>query len=362
MKLLLVSPKTEQSKGGIAVWTDAFLAHCSQYDIDCDLLNIATIGARARQGNARRNFKDEFIRTKSIFRNLCAMLRNVDYDVAHVNTSCGTFGLMRDYFMVRKIKRKQPDCKTVLHFHCDIETQCSSRISLLFLSRIVKMSDQILVLNERNALFLRESYGGSCHIVPNFIDSNLVRADEKTISPVIKEALFVGYVRPEKGIRELYALAQSFPDVTFRLIGEVHDEVARWTKPDNVVLCGKKAHADILSEMDRADVFVFLSHSEGFSIALLEAMARGLPCIASDVGANREMLENAGGVIVSAGDVVEIIAAVEKMTDFQKRKSASEWNLQKVLNCYTSETAMEHLKQIYENQTTETQRKALLQL
>ena len=46
MKLLLVSPKTEQSKGGIAVWTDAFLENCNKYDIDCDLLNIATIGSR----------------------------------------------------------------------------------------------------------------------------------------------------------------------------------------------------------------------------------------------------------------------------------------------------------------------------
>ena len=43
-KLLLVSPKTEQLKGGIAVWTDASLENCKQYGIDCDFLNIATIG------------------------------------------------------------------------------------------------------------------------------------------------------------------------------------------------------------------------------------------------------------------------------------------------------------------------------
>ena len=49
IKLLLVSPKTEQSKGGIAVWTDAFLENCDKYGISCDLLNIATIGKRAKQ-------------------------------------------------------------------------------------------------------------------------------------------------------------------------------------------------------------------------------------------------------------------------------------------------------------------------
>ena len=38
------------------------------------------------------------------------------------------------------------------------------------------------------------------------------------------------------------------------------------------------------------DVFVLPSRSEGMSNALLEAMALGLPCIATDVGSNRELL------------------------------------------------------------------------
>ena len=349
MKLLLVSPKTEQSKGGIAVWTDAFLSHCAQYDIDCDLLNIATIGSRAEQGNAKRNFKDEFVRTRAIFQNLHVMLKENTYDIAHINTSCGTFGLIRDYLTVSKIKKKQSVCKRILHFHCDIQTQCRSSISRYFLSKILNISDDVLVLNQCNETFLRDQYGISCKVIPNFIDSSMVRKDEKHISSEIKEAIFVGYVRPEKGIRELYELAQAFPRITFRLIGEIHSEVMCWQKPDNVMLCGKRNHADILSEMDHADVFVFLSHSEGFSIALLEAMARGLPCIATDVGANKEMLENQGGVIVPVGDSAEMIKAMEKMTDFQKRKSASEWILQKVLNCYTSETVMKDMKQIYGN-------------
>ena len=348
MKLLLVSPKTEQSKGGIAVWTDIFLAHCNLYSIDCDLLNIATIGARAKQGNAKRNFKDEFVRTKAIFRDLGTMLNGTCYDAAHVNTSCGKFGLIRDYLTVRKIKKRQPKCTIALHFHCDIEKQCSSVISRFFLLKILKKSDRILVLNERNAHFLLKHYGTLCHVVPNFMDSNMVRRDEKIISPSILEAVFVGYVRPEKGIRELYELAHSFPNMTFRLIGEVHDEVMTWPKPDNVLLCGKKNHADILSYMDRADIFVFLSHSEGFSIALLEAMARGLPCIATDVGANREMLENAGGIIVPVGDVSATVTAVNSIYDLYKRKEMSAWNSNKVRRGYTVDAVMNRIAELYQ--------------
>lgn len=348
IKLLLVSPKTEQSKGGIAVWTDAFLAHCVHYGIDCDLLNIATIGSRAKQGNAKRDFKDEFVRTKAIFQNLRAMLKENTYDVAHINTSCGIFGLIRDYLTVKKIKKKQASCKRILHFHCDIQTQCKSLISRYFLSKILNVSDDILVLNKRNESFLRDCYGVSCQVIPNFIDFSMVRADEKSIFPKIKEAIFVGYVRPEKGIRELYELARAFPDITFRLIGEIHNEVMCWQKPDNVMLCGKKNHADILSEMDFADIFVFLSHSEGFSIALLEAMARGLPCIATDVGANKEMLENQGGVIISVGDTVSAVSGLESIQSLCKRREMSAWNLQKVKTFYTAESAISKIKELYE--------------
>lgn len=348
IKLLLVSPKTEQSKGGIAVWTDAFLANCERYGIDCDLLNIATIGKRAKQGNAKRNFKDEFVRTRAIFRNLRHMLQIKVYDAAHVNTSCGAFGLIRDYLTIKKIKNKQPTCKTLLHFHCDIQVQCASKISLFFLSEILKESDEVLVLNERNARFLHEQYGILCKIVPNFIDSTLVRVDEKAIAPEIEQVIFVGYVRPEKGIREAYELACQFPQITFRLIGEVHSEVLTWEKPDNVILCGKTNHSDIMLELDRADVFLFLSHSEGFSLALLEAMARGLPCIATDVGANSEMLEGSGGVITSVGDVAGISAALKSLEDPQKRRVMSAWNTEKVRSFYIAEAVMEKISILYQ--------------
>ena len=347
IKLLLVSPQTEKSKGGIAVWTDVFIQNCGRFGISCDLLNIATIGSRAEQGNAKRNFFDEFVRTKSIFSNLRKMLREGEYDASHVNTSCGSFGLIRDYLTVLKIKRRQPLCKVIVHFHCDIQTQCRSKISRFFLSRMLKKADTALVLNQFNCRYLHDSYGIQSKVASNFIDADMVRKEPKIISPDIQDAIFVGYVRPEKGIREMYELAQKFPFIKFRLIGEIHDEVAGWDKPSNIVLCGKKNHSDILSEMDRADVFVFLSHSEGFSIALLEAMTRGLPCIATDVGANREMLENNGGTIVPIGDTPTTVAALESMRNQKIREEMSAWNIEKVRSCYIAEKVISKITGLY---------------
>lgn len=347
LNLLLVSPKTENSKGGIAVWTDMFLQECNKYNINCILLNIATIGNRSKQGNARRNLIDEIIRTSRIFRNLRRSLTSDIFDVAHINTSCGTFGLIRDYLTTKKIKKKQPHCKRVVHFHCDVQYQCQSRVSRYFLKKLLNISDTTLVLNKRNYNYLNDNYNVTSEVVSNFISNDFVRIEEKRISTRISNAVFVGYVRPEKGIKELYEVAKSFPQISFKLIGESHNEVNNWVKPNNILICGKKDREEIMSELDNADIFIFLSHSEGFSLALMESMSRGLPCIATDVGANYEMLENKGGIIVPVRDVKATIQAIERMQDPELRLFSSKWNIKKVNDFYTVDKVMNTLNKIY---------------
>jgi glycosyltransferase involved in cell wall biosynthesis len=63
------------------------------------------------------------------------------------------------------------------------------------------------------------------------------------------------------------------------------------------------------------DVFVLPSEIEGFSLALLEAMACGLPCIATDAGGNREALANGTGLLVAPGDPAALAKALASLLD-----------------------------------------------
>ncbi len=60
------------------------------------------------------------------------------------------------------------------------------------------------------------------------------------------------------------------------------------------------------------DVFVFSTTAEeGLGIALIEAMAAGVPVVASDVPACREVLDNGAlGVLVPPGDAAALAAAI----------------------------------------------------
>jgi L-malate glycosyltransferase len=68
------------------------------------------------------------------------------------------------------------------------------------------------------------------------------------------------------------------------------------------------------SQFSRADIFVLPSRSEGFSNAIVEAMAASLPVIATDVGGNAEaVVDGITGYIVAPEDPDALRTAIEKL-------------------------------------------------
>ncbi|MDJ0734634.1 MAG: glycosyltransferase family 4 protein [Nostocaceae cyanobacterium] len=84
----------------------------------------------------------------------------------------------------------------------------------------------------------------------------------------------------------------------------------------------------VRAELDRADVFILPSHQEGLPRAMIEAMARGLPCIGSTVGGIPELLHPED--MVTPGDVEELASKIaEVVTNPQRIAQMSARNLQK---------------------------------
>ena len=345
MNLLLISVCSDRSRGGIATWTDRFLKNCEKHDINCTLVNTEAIGKRGEKGTAKRNFLDEISRTRRIFGDLKKSLGEKCYDAAHLNTSCGTFGLFRDYLVAKRVKKK--GLRLITHFHCDIPYWIHNSISRKYLGKLVSLSDENLVLCENSRSYLEKTFGVLSHKVPNFLDDTLIRNDDKVISENIKMALFVGRVSEAKGARELYQLAERFPDIEFRLVGDVSENVASWDKPQNITLVGGMPHSEVLAEMDMADIFVFPSHSEGFSLALTEAMARGLPSVATDVGAAADMLADGCGIVVPVGDVDSMAFAIGSLSLPNSRGMISRCALEKAHRAYATVAIVKKIKSYY---------------
>ena len=72
---------------------------------------------------------------------------------------------------------------------------------------------------------------------------------------------------------------------------------------------------DVDAQLEQADVFVLPSLNENLPLALLQAMAMGLPCIAADVGGIPEVLDADCGIIVAPGDAGSLSMAMARMID-----------------------------------------------
>ena len=106
-----------------------------------------------------------------------------------------------------------------------------------------------------------------------------------------------------------------------------------------------------------ADVFILPSLVEGLSLSLLEAMACSLACLATDVGADGEVLEGGAGVLLSTRRVT-----TELRTLLPLFQDHPEWTTmlgqkarQRVLERYTLNRNITHLEQLY-NQVLEQRR------
>jgi glycosyltransferase involved in cell wall biosynthesis len=103
-------------------------------------------------------------------------------------------------------------------------------------------------------------------------------------------------------------------------------------KMENVHLLGYRR--DVNKLYNSSDIFVMPSFQEGLSVALMEAMACGLPLIASSIRGNVDLVdEGKGGYLVDVTDKNQYIDAVKKLTkDEPLRRKMGEYNISKVKN------------------------------
>jgi glycosyltransferase involved in cell wall biosynthesis len=80
---------------------------------------------------------------------------------------------------------------------------------------------------------------------------------------------------------------------------------------DRIHFLGAMAHQSTLDEVAKADVFVLASFAEGLPVALMEAMALGIPCISTTIAAIPELiLDGRNGILVPPANADALSAAL----------------------------------------------------
>jgi glycosyltransferase involved in cell wall biosynthesis len=137
-------------------------------------------------------------------------------------------------------------------------------------------------------------------------------------------AVYAGRLSEEKGLPELveawaHVLRQR-SNARLWLVGEgplrdrLAEQIERLQIRGRCVLVG--AFDSVEELLAAADLFVLPSHEEGMSLALLEAMAIGLPIVACDIPGNRALIQSGGnGLLVPPGRPAALAAAIDSLLD-----------------------------------------------
>ena len=174
--------------------------------------------------------------------------------------------------------------------------------------------------------------------------------------------LSIGNIRPVKGfdvfVEAAARIAQTAPDTAFAIAGEDSDAeccrqlkemaTARGLKNNFFLLGGVD---DVYPLLQAADVFCLLSRTEGLSNALLEAMACELPCVATAVGGNPEVVvpEKSGFLVQNEDFESAARCVIQLLEDPVRARSMGAYGRRIVEGKFTTEVMMRRLTDSYEH-------------
>ena len=125
-------------------------------------------------------------------------------------------------------------------------------------------------------------------------------------------------LRPIKGVDVLLEAAHRVEGVRFEILGDGPDMDHLLNMQADLGLDGSVVfhgtRDDVADFLASADIAVFPSRAEGMSNSLLEAMAQGVPCVATSVGGNRDTIEDGfNGLLVPSEDPSALAEAIQKL-------------------------------------------------
>jgi sugar transferase (PEP-CTERM/EpsH1 system associated) len=242
---------------------------------------------------------------------------------------------------------------------------CFRRVAYQLAHRVVSVSSQLAQLHARRTGFPAQRIS----VIHNGVNGVGFRPD-----PAIREAtrrelgfaegeLCIGCVGNLLPVKDHLTVLRAFGEIAGRTEGRKWRLVIAGEGPErprlesflnqNRVWKGRVELLGLSSRipqlLNALDIYVLSSLTEGISNSLLEAMATGLPVIATDTGGNPEVVNGDSGLLFDPGDfhrLAEHLLALESQPDF--RLELGRKSRQRVLGSFSIEAMVQQYGQLYE--------------
>jgi glycosyltransferase involved in cell wall biosynthesis len=234
--------------------------------------------------------------------------------------------------------------------------------------KTVNMTNHVIVVSNAGKEILKKIEGikeEKINVIYNGIDISKFSSNHRT---QIRKQLgidnnivltFTATFHPSKGHKYLLEsvgmLKKNYPNVVLLLIGDgvLRSNLGALTKQlnieDNVRFLGYRT--DIPDILSATDIYVHSSVEEGFGIAIIEAMAVGLPVVATNVGGIPEIITNGeNGILVPPENPHALAEAIIDLIEHtEQRKILAEKGRQHVTANFTDEIMVKKYMEVYNN-------------
>jgi glycosyltransferase involved in cell wall biosynthesis len=198
----------------------------------------------------------------------------------------------------------------IAHIHLDVDPSGPCGIFLetykkWFLKRVLKSAAKILCQTESQKRLIAAKYAlplESIVVIPNGVAEEYF-VGQSTSENSVPHLLFVGRLAAQKNLPLLIeAVSQMQTSVLLDMVGEGElrenlEALIQKYELQNVRIHGRKTGRELIQFYKSADIFVLPSLKEGLSNAMLEALAAGLPVVASDSPEIREIIGECGVLV-----------------------------------------------------------------
>ncbi|MEX0660676.1 MAG: glycosyltransferase family 4 protein [Balneolaceae bacterium] len=235
--------------------------------------------------------------------------------------------------------------KTVLTIHRGDWYQTISQPKLLpIIKRVLSSADTLLVSGPRLKDDILKIFPDlNIEVSYNYINTKQFLIPAKEVRLRSKKALgwdeskinffTVANIRFEKGIDCLLDTIRDLNrnDLHFHILGQpgkrnygkLITSKTESMKGDPITFYNPISRNELVNYYNAADAYILPSRSEGFNVSLLEALATGLPVIATKTGGAELLIENCGGFLAEPGSVRSLVKC---LNEYPTRRSQERSN------------------------------------
>lgn len=191
-------------------------------------------------------------------------------------------------------------------------------ISKLFLekgNKTYKKADKLITVSPALKARIKDNFGVDSIYIPNIVDTDIFTYRKRE-----REKLFrfisTGHLIPikdnETTIKAFHMAFAENPHVVLEIFGEgnsrknIETLIQNLDLKERVILRGQCSREEIAKTYNMSDVFVLSSKSETFGVSYIEALASGLPVLATRCGGPESFVDVENGLFSEVGDVDKV--------------------------------------------------------